>query len=227
MMLQPQHKASSHEDIFIERYESLRAWALHLAENDQEKAEDLVQEAFIHFTLARPDLSVIINLEGYLYSVLRNLHLSQERRASRSRLQQLSIFEYDTLELALRVIGPIDRLQVQDDLRRVCHYSCVRKETARAASILILRFFHGYYPSEIARIVKTNRRAVDERLRSARSEARLYLDDPARLRFIGDAPAPEFNRTDGVQDTDDLLGELRQMIFNSRRGECLAREELE
>ncbi|MBD0369800.1 MAG: sigma-70 family RNA polymerase sigma factor [Pyrinomonadaceae bacterium] len=226
MMLKPRPVATSHEDIFIERYAELRSWALRLTEKDQEKAEDIVQEAFIHFTVARPDINSITNLEGYLYNVLRNLHLSQERRASRSRLQQLSVFEYDTIELALRVVGSIEQLQVQEDLRRVCHYSCVRKETARAASILILRFFHGYYPSEIARVVKTNRRAVDERLRIARNEARFYLDDPTRLRFINGAP-PEITEARSIQGTGDFLSELRRMIFNSREGDCLERAELE
>jgi RNA polymerase sigma factor (sigma-70 family) len=226
-MLKPRQKALSHEEIFLERYEELRSWALRLAENDHEKAEDIVQEAFIHFTLARPDLKSIANLEGYLYQVLRNLHLSQERRASRSRLQQLSVFEYDTLELALRVVGSIDRLQVQDELRRVCRYSCVRKESSRAASILILRFFHGYYPSEIALIARTNRRAVDERLRVARSEARLYLNDPTRLRFLnGHAPAESIS-TQSVHDPQDFLGELRSIIFGSRQNDCLTRAELE
>lgn len=226
-MLNPRQILLSHEDVFIERYEQLRSWALRLTENDQQKAEDIVQEAFIHFTLARPELDTILNLEGYLYNVLRNLHLSQERRASRSRLQQLSIFEYDTLELALRTVSSVDRLQIQDELRQVCHYSCIRKETARAASILILRFFHGYYPSEIAQIALTNRRAVDERLRIARSEARLYLDAPERLRFIGNSPQPEFTRTGGVQDVYALLSELHRMIFGSRQGTCLTRAELE
>jgi RNA polymerase sigma factor (sigma-70 family) len=227
-MLNPRQVAPSHEDIFIERYERLRSWALRLTDNNPERAEDLVQDAFIHFIIARPDLESIINLEGYLYSVLRNLHLSQERRASRSRLQQLSIFEYDTLALALKAFGSLDKMQAQDELRRVCQYSCARKESTRAASILILRFFHGYYPSEIARIVRANRRAVDERLRVARNEARLYLDEPARLRFMKVAPpSMDDSQADTASRAKDILVELRRMIFNSRRGECLTTAELE
>ncbi len=227
-MLSPRKIARNHEDVFIEHYQWLLSWALRLAEGDRALAEDLVQDAFVHFTLARPDLRSIHNLEGYLYSMLRNLHLSQQRRATRNRLQQLSVFEYDTIEAGLMRVGcSVERLQVQDELRRVCHYASLRKETARAASLLILRFFHGYYPSEIAQIARTNRRAVDERLRIARNEARLYITDPGRLKFINDA---SFNQPPVARDVrarDEFLTELREMIFRSRHGACLSRERLE
>ena len=40
------------------------------------------------------------------------------------------------------------------ELRQVCQYACDRKETSRAGSVLILRFLHGYYPREIAQIMR-------------------------------------------------------------------------
>ncbi len=76
---------SSHEDLFIQRYQWLMDSALRLTGRDQEEAEDLVHDVFIHFTLDRPDLERLTNLEGYLYTMLRNLHVSQIRRAARIR----------------------------------------------------------------------------------------------------------------------------------------------
>src|SRR5262249_18571451 len=104
----------------------------------------------------------------------------------------------------------------------------LRKETSKAASVLLLRFFHGYYPSEIALLLRTSRQAVDERLRLARSEAKLYLDDPQRLKFIAEGPPlkPPPSQPPRPRATTDFLDELREMIFQSRQGHCLSRKQL-
>src|SRR5262249_44285261 len=94
--LKPSPSRHSHEEVFIERYARLRSWSLQLSENDRDLAEDLLHDAFIRFTLARPDLEAIQNLDSYFYGMLRNLHLLQVRRLVRNRLQQLSIIEYDS-----------------------------------------------------------------------------------------------------------------------------------
>src|SRR5256886_14630579 len=78
-VLQPSRIArdfDAHEEVFLARYGKLRSWALQLTEHDRERAEDLVHDAYIQFTFAQPDLDAINNLNGYLYSLLRNLHLS-------------------------------------------------------------------------------------------------------------------------------------------------------
>lgn len=59
-------------------------------------------------------------------------------------------------------------------IRRCPNYACVRKESARAGSAFILRFFLGYYPDEIALLLRNSRHAVEELLKVARGEARLY-----------------------------------------------------
>src|SRR5882724_114107 len=113
---------SNHEDLFVERYERLLAWALQLTSGDRALAEDLVHNAFIQFTLICQKLDSIHNLDSYLYGILRVLHLSQMRRAARSRLQQLSIVDYDSAETGLRIVGPREQIEVQDELRRICQY---------------------------------------------------------------------------------------------------------
>src|SRR6266545_4128790 len=186
MILTKPHKitAPRHADIFLERYARLLGWALTLTEHDRQLAEDLLHDAFIQFSLGEPDLNAIENLDGYLRTMLRNIHISHARRASWSRMRQLSAVEYDSAEISLRSVDPRAEMLVKDQLRAVCRYACGRKETSKAASDLILRFFHGYYPEEIARVSRASRPAVKERLRLARAEARLYLEDPSRLNFI-------------------------------------------
>src|SRR3569832_1118239 len=165
-------KGLSHEEVFLARYGHLRAWALRLTGGDAGRAEDLVHDAFVQFTLARPDLARVQNLDGYLYQMLRNLNISQMRRANRRRGDEPAVFEYDSAEFVLRAADPRDLIRVQDDLRQVCHYACVRKDSSKANSDLILRFMLGYYPAEIALFSCTTRGAVEERLRVARNEAR-------------------------------------------------------
>ncbi|HEY2972489.1 MAG TPA: RNA polymerase sigma factor, partial [Pyrinomonadaceae bacterium] len=217
----------SHEDLFIERYARLSVWALQMTGNDKELAEDLVQDAFIQFTFTRPDIAGVHNLEAYLYGLMRNLHLSQVRRSSRARLQPLSIVEYESAEMSLRAADARDQIKAQDELRHICRYACARKESAWVGSVLILRFFHGYYPSEIAQILRTTRSSVDERLRLARSEARASLEQPATLGFIKETATVPFGQTGFAREINEFLVELRQMIFQSRQGHCFSHKQLQ
>ena len=211
----------SHEELFIQRYERLFAWSLKLTDNHQEQAEDLVHDAFIQFTLNRPELDSIENIDGYLRATLRNVHLSQVRRASQSPNANLSIADYDSAEIGLRATDPTDRIRVQEELRLICHYACVRKQTAKTGSVLILRFFHGYYPSEIARVLGNTTQAVKVWLHSARGESKLYLADPRSLRFMGEAPRVDVSRGGTSGSTEKFLRALRQTIFRSRQDDCL------
>ncbi|MDT7810045.1 MAG: hypothetical protein QOJ70_3858 [Acidobacteriota bacterium] len=220
-----------HEEVFLARYGHLRAWALRLTEGDIAHAEDLVHDAFVQFTFARPDLGRIENLDGYLYQMLRNLNVSQIRRARRRHEDAPAVVEYDSAEFALRAsTDPRDAIRVQDELRQVCHYACLRKETSKAGSVLILRFMHGYYPGEIARVLRSSRESIEERLRTARGEARQFLQDPSRLRFIkrGDsraaAAAVAPPATGFAQTHEELLADLRRRVFDSRHGACMRNE---
>src|SRR5919205_2617805 len=87
-------EALSHEEVFLARYGPLRAWALRLTGGDAARAEDLVHDAFVQFTLARPDLGRVENLDGYLYQMLRNLNTSRMRRAARRREGAPAVIEY-------------------------------------------------------------------------------------------------------------------------------------
>jgi hypothetical protein len=89
---------TNHEALFIERYQRLLGMALQLTDGDRERAEDIVHDAFIQFSFSRPEINSTENLEGYLYGMLRKLHLSQMRRDSRSRIQPHFLVEYDSAE---------------------------------------------------------------------------------------------------------------------------------
>ncbi len=219
---------NSQEELFLTKYVRLCDWALKLTQNDRERAEDLVHDLYVQLVHVRPNLDAITNLDAYLYRTLHNLNISQLRRRANNHVQSLSVVDFDSAESSLRAADPRELIRYQDDLRQVCHYASIRKESSKAGSALILRFLHGYFPREIALVMKCTREAVEERLRLARKEARQFLQNPTQLRFLlkpaeTSVPAP---RTGFVQPVDQLLLELRQQVFDSRRGTCLHVSEL-
>ncbi len=217
---------SSHEDLFAQSYDELRKWALQLTEHDAELASDLLHDAYVQFTLARPRLESIENLNGYLYVLMRNLHFSQMRRLTRVPTRSMSVVEFDTVDVGFWASDPRDRMRMRDELGAVCRFACIRKESSKGGSLLILRFFHGYYPEEIARILCSTRAGVYERLRRARAEARLYLEEPERLAFIDKTDITTAKLEISDSSGDDLRGALRRQIFSSCRGEHAPQQEI-
>jgi len=216
----------SQEAAFIEHYDWLLRWALQFTNHDRERAQDLVQQVFAQFALAHTDLSAVDNIPAYLYTTLRNTHLSEVRLAGRSHGESQSIVEYSVADAALEATDPYTLFQAQDQLRRVCQYACLRKQSSRAGSVLILRFFHGYHISEIAAVLGGRCQTVRQSLKFARNEARLYLENPQALKFIGRTQDVSMPSTATVCTAEELLAELRRAIFRSCQGECLDSDSL-
>ena len=213
-MFSPRRVQPSHEDIFLERYDKLLAWARQIVGGDREAAEDLVHDAFVNFTISRPDH--IDNVDGYLFTTLRNLHLANLRRSAQRRDTQLPLVEYESAVDTLHALIPA---RVHDEMAAICDYARRRRLTSKAGSVLILRFFHGYRAAEVARVIKLSPDAVDNLLRIGRREARVWLQDPQRLRFIertGTAPLPPV----GFGDPSNLLRDLQAAIFDANQSPC-------
>jgi RNA polymerase sigma factor (sigma-70 family) len=224
----PQHtEADAHKEIFLSHYQSLLRQALRLTDGSRARAEDLLHDAFIQFVVCRPDIDSIDNLDGYLYRLLLNLFRAQRRKAAQMQDISFNITNYDSARLGLHAIDVQARWQAQEDLIRICHYACVRKETSRAGSVLILRFFYDYSPSEIAKVTLSPRRAVDDWLRLARREAGSYLEDPGRLKFMAGKQGESYRfKTMPSKSSDDIVRELLAFIQRSCRGECLSETQL-
>src|SRR6266545_1758157 len=226
-MLKLQSPSPKHEELFMHRYERLLGWALQVTDHDRARAEDLVHDIFIQFTLSHPDIDRLHNVDGYLYTMLRNMHLSQIRRATRLRDAAPSLADFDSAELGIRTVDPRNQIQVREELRLICQYASVRKNSSKAGCVLILRFFQGYYPSEIARILRSNCAAVDQWLRIARREVRMYLDDRDSLTFINATSETLISYpSDASSPTEDVLAQLRGAIFATNGTPCLSKEEL-
>ena len=232
----PQH-SQSHEDIFVQWYGRLLSRALRLTNYHRANAEDLVHDVFVELALRHSDNPTIEKIESYIFTMLRNAYKSQARRARQDQTQQLCITDYDSLELGLHTaLGQTEQqaqhaqLRIREELQRACQYACVRKETSKAWGVLILRFFHGYYPSEIVKVTRASRPAVDEWLWTARREARLHINEPQRLKVIAGGPLlvkgqePQLSAS---LSTPEMMRELRAGVFRTRRGECFSRERLQ
>jgi RNA polymerase sigma factor (sigma-70 family) len=211
----------NHEELFLERYDRLYKWALQLTSPDRELAKDLVQDAFVHFMRFSGDLVSINNIDNYLFGVVRNTHLSHIRRNSRQQHEQLPTFDFNAVEL-LVIVDPRRQMRMKDELRAICHYACARKETSITGSVLILRFFHGYFPSEIARLMHSTRNRVDVQLRVARSEAIACLRKASRRINT----APPLSSSGAACVPPDILTELREKIFATTRGDCYLLDQL-
>jgi DNA-directed RNA polymerase specialized sigma24 family protein len=98
------------------------------------------------------------------------------------------------------------RMQATEELHQICAYACFRKESSKAGSVLILRFFHNYFPTEIAGVMNSSRNCVDQWQRLARREAKLFMNQPRGLRFVnGEAPARTSVRYLGSDLTRQLI----------------------
>jgi RNA polymerase sigma factor (sigma-70 family) len=224
----PFSKPRSHEELFLEYYDWLRKWALQLSDGLREDADDLVHDLYVQLLRSRPniDASDEDRTRGYLYKMLRNLGISKSRRDGRDALSSLLIVDYESVEYGLACVDRSQLILVRSDLARVCEYACIRRHKSRCASVLILRFFFGYYPSEIVRILQTTRVAIEKHLQAARLEARTYLADPGKLRFLGEDVTPTF--APHLPDEPlALFAELRTRIFTGTKSDCFPRRAIE
>ena len=214
-------KDTNHEKIFVEHYNQLLKRASQLTRGDRELAKDLVQESYLLFTLSASDLVTINNVDNYLYGVVRNAYLTHLRRNSRQQYERLTDFEFDSARDLLLADDPRRLIQIKDELRAICQHACTRKETSVTASVLILRFFHGYVPSEIAKLLHSSRNIVDVQLRSARDEVITSLSNPkSAVIMSGNSLTSKYQRRKSSL-ASDFLAELREEIFASKQGDCL------
>lgn len=177
--------APSHEEVFIGRYDALVLVALKVTDGDRQEAEDLVHEAFMRFTLVQPPLDEVQHLDAYLSRMLRNMYTSRIRRRQRAAETSLSILDYDSLDIGFHAIDIRAKLELRETLRAACEYGCIRKRSSKTGSVFLLRFFHGYLPSEIASLARLSSAIVDALVFRARREVKVYVEHPNQLAFIG------------------------------------------
>ena len=209
----------SHEEVFLRRYNRLLKWANQLTKPDRELAKDLVQEAFIRFTVSAGNLVPIHNIDNYLHGIVRNTYRSHLRRNARQPSEALHSLEIEGENNLLLAVDPRRQMHVKDQLRAICRHACARKEKSITGSVLILRFFHGYLPREVAKVTLSSRNIVDVHLNSARAEALAFIGN-TKMPAGAKRKKPGWRPRSQTHLANDLLAELREEIFATRRGDC-------
>lgn len=214
------------ERLLEARCNQLLAWARSLTRGDVAKAQDIVQELCLYFTLKRPDLSEVANVEGYLYTCLRHICLSSLARASREASHFISIADFDSFDFAITSRRSGDPLERQNDLRCICNFSIWRKEKSKSASYFILHFFHGYSRQETAELARLPISAIYNKLKIARLEIKSHLEDSGKLRIANREVPPPAPRSWTLLPAQDLFKELRGAILGARQRVCLPPQQL-
>ncbi len=220
------HGPVSVEQLLESYYGKLLDWGSVLARGDAGVARDIVHDLCLHFTLAKPDLSQVENLDGYLYTSLRNIYRSLLDRSSREAMHLVSIVEYDSIYFALRSSSLEGLLQRQNELRRICNYVTWRKASSKSASYLALLFFHGYTRREIADLAGVPVAAIYNKLLIARTELKCHLEESSRLTIArcDVPPAPEQRHS--IIPFAELFDELRTRILTAKTTDCLPESQL-
>ncbi|MBB5055587.1 DNA-directed RNA polymerase specialized sigma24 family protein [Granulicella aggregans] len=162
--------------------------------------------------------------EQFLYSCLRYGFLRQRRLSRRIVLEGLTAVDFESVVVSARETRGHE-VEWQNDLRCVVAFLCWRKETVRSASLLILRFFHGFFPAEIAQIAILPRTAVYDAIDYARQETKSYLKDPGKLLEMHRGAPPVLQPSTLLPD-DQFAEDLMQGIFDSCRSKCKSQREL-
>jgi DNA-directed RNA polymerase specialized sigma24 family protein len=219
-------EAAQVNQLLAGHYNQLLKWGVVLTRGDAGKTEEIVQELCLYFTLTKPDLSNVANLNGYLYTCLRHIYLSTLARSSREALHVVSTAGYDSFEFALDPNRSGDPLERQNDLRRICGYVAWRKKTSKSASCFILHFFHGYGRREIAELACLPIAAIYNNLKIARAEVKSYLEEPGKIRVLNRELPPEPTLAWSLSSSGEVFTELRKTILHARSSECISEEEL-
>jgi RNA polymerase sigma-70 factor, ECF subfamily len=149
------------EDLFQEHYVLVYRTACGVT-GRVEDAEDVVQTVFLRLLQGDKPRDFLKSPKAYLYRAAVNLSLTIVERRRRRALTEASE------ELAASV--PARASSRAEELHRKL-YEAVAQLTPKAASILILRYLHGYSDAEIAKLLGTSRGVIAVTL--YRSRARL------------------------------------------------------
>lgn len=142
----------------------LSALARHLV-SDQERAKDLVQDACLIALRKRPTDRT--GLRGWLVQVIRNLHRQHARSEKRGRAREAFRAQLDISEATDQVA---ERVALQRELARL-----VLELEEPDRTVVLLRFYSGLPPREIADRLGVSVPVVNGRLQRALSRLRIRL----------------------------------------------------
>jgi RNA polymerase sigma-70 factor (ECF subfamily) len=160
--------------VIVERYQTRLLNFVYRTIGDRERAEDLVQEAFIRVYRHLHRFDDTKKFSTWVYTIASNLAKNELRNRSRSPMvlfQQLTGMRDDDEDRAVDFEDPGDR---PDDVFRKRHVralvdAAVERLPKHHREVFVLRELEGKSYEEIADITATNLGTVKSRLNRARS----------------------------------------------------------
>jgi len=213
-------------DYFTNHYDALLRNAMRITSSNRALSEDLLHDVFLRCSKMESLPTAAQEFQHYVSRSVQNGYISFLRRESRS--MSLESLAGDDGSFRGLMTDPRMSARLNDEIFAICTYACERKETSIAASIVILRFIHGYFSVEVARLLNRSINAVEARLTVARREMVSILQsrdeaDSANKLYL----RPPFGRridSDGFYA--DIVNRLRQYVFDSMTGRCFSTKDL-
>lgn len=141
-------------------------------------AEDALQDALVIAWRDLPSLRDPARFDAWMHRLLTNVCIAQAGR-ERRRIANLRVLPLDGATAPDELLGVADRDQLDRAFQRL-----VPDERA----VLVLRYFVGYEPAEIAEVLGVPGGTVRSRLHHATRAMRAALDADARSVAVGGSP---------------------------------------
>jgi len=169
------HAAAKQESFGLEYIDGLYCYARFLTRNHAE-AEDLVQESYVRAFPAMGKLRAGSNVKGWLFTILRNLWLNEQRsRRISSRVLEIDM-DGGTARWAAsqHAVNSHDIYVRKTETERV--RSAIRKLPVEFREIIVLREYEELSYQEIAKVLGCPLGTVMSRLARGRLKLRALLE---------------------------------------------------
>ena len=146
---------------------------------DVDRAEDALQDALVIAWRDLSDLRDPDRFDAWVHRLLTNVCIADAGR-ERRRIANLHVLPVDDPAAPDELLTLADRDQLDRAFRRL---------SAHERSILVLRHYVGYEPSEIAELLGISPGTLRSRLHHAHRAMRAALDADARMPVVGGSSA--------------------------------------
>ena len=168
------------DDVGFIYIDALYSYAILLTRNRTE-AEDLVEKTFFRSIRATTSFLDGVSLKSSLFTILRNIWLSQLRRRRNSRIVCVLAGLIDEGDDNSRgSVARVEGLEQQDLV-----LTALQRLPRRFREIILLREYEELSYKEIACVLNCSKRTVMSRLARARAKLREMLSDEPRQRLAG------------------------------------------
>jgi len=142
-------------------------------------AEDALQDALVIAWRDLPSLRDPARFDAWMHRLLTNVCIAYAGR-ERRRIANLRVLPIDGAAAPDDLLGVVDRDQLDRGFRRL---------TPEERAVLVLRYFVGYEPTEIAEVLGMPAGTIRSRLHHAHRAMRAAIDADARAAVIGGSSA--------------------------------------